>query len=244
MFPGIAKSVAACMGAGAAAAGTAGIHLDGTAAVLTLRDGEPAAPFGMCHYRVDATRHCVEATVSNAGNLRSWCLRELRIADGPDLDAALAGRTGPKHGLVVLPSWSPERSPDGDEDAAGTIHGIRQTTSALDILQALVEAPLHRIAFALELLSEEGSRIPKIVASGPALQSPASVERLANVLGCPIFPSSEPDPILRGAAISVLERLGYPAPVAKSARAVKPRTGPAHEYAAARERHRKLKELF
>jgi gluconokinase len=41
--------------------------------------------------------------VSNAGNLRAWCLRELKLTDGPELEAALAARTGPDHGLVVLP---------------------------------------------------------------------------------------------------------------------------------------------
>ena len=124
---------------------------------------------------MDARRHIADATVHNSGNLRAWCLRELRLTDGPELEAALAARTGPQHGLVVLPSWSGERAPTWNDDATGTIHGIRQDTTALDMLQAITEASYHRIGRAFELLGEDGHGTPKIIVSGSRAKS-AGVE--------------------------------------------------------------------
>ena len=243
-FPGIGDGVAGCLGAGAARTGLAAIHLGGSAAVRVAGDGAPAAPFGMCCFRVDAARHFTDATVSNSGNLRAWCLRELRLADGAELEAALAARPGPQHGLTVLPSWDGERAPTGGEDAAGTIHGIRQATTALDILQAVTEAVYHRIARALDVLGENGGGTPKLIVSGAITKSASAIERLANVLDRSVYANDEPEPAMRGAAVFALEKLGYPVPVQKLINPVKPRKAAAHEYAAARERQRRIEELL
>jgi gluconokinase len=243
-FPGIGDGAAASLGCGAAHAGLAAIQFGAAAAIRAMGDGAPAAPFGICCFRADGRRHFADATVSNAGNLRAWCLRELRIADGPELEAALAARTGPQHGLVVLPSWSGERAPTWSDDATGTIHGIRQGTTALDIVQAVTEAVHHRIARALDLLGENGHAAQKLIVSGGITKSAAGIERLANVLGRPVYPNPEPDPALRGAAVFALEKLGYPIPEHKLINPMKPRKAAAREYAEARERQRRIEELF
>ena len=243
-YPGIGDGVAASLGSGAARAGLAGIHIGTTAAVRVMSEGAPVAPFGMCCFRVDASRHFVDGTVSNAGNLRAWCLRELRLTDGPELEAALSARHGPQHRLVVLPSWNGERAPTWEEDTTGTIHGIREGTSALDILQAVTEAAYHRVARALEVLGENGNGAPKLIVSGTIAKSPSGVERLANVLGHPVYPCDEPEPSMRGAAVFALERLGFPVPSQKLIKPVKPRKAAAQEYADARERQRRVEEML
>ncbi len=243
-FPGIADGVACSLGTGAAQPGLASVHIGGTAAIHAARDGVPAAPFGMCCLRVDAGRHLAGGTVADAGKLRAWCLRELRLTDGPELDAALAARQGPKHGLVVLPSWDGEREPAWSDDASGVVHGIRQGTTALDVLQAVTEAACHRVASALELLAGDGHGIPKLIASGDGVKSASAVERLANILGRPVYPCPEPEPLLRGAAVFALEKLGFPVPARKLINPVKPRLAAAHEYAAERERQRRIEEAL
>ena len=243
-YPGIGNGAATSLGSGAARAGLASIALNTSAAIRVMRDGAPVAPFGMCCFRLDAHRHLVDATVSNSGNLRAWCLRELRLTEGPELHAALAARPGPQHGLVVLPSWDGERAPTWNQDATGTIHGIRQSTTALDILQAVTEATYHRIARALELLSDDGSAAPKIIVSGGITKCASAIERLANVLDRPIYPNDEPEPAMRGAAVFALEKLGYPIPEHKLSNPVKPRKSAAREYADARERQRRIEEAL
>jgi len=243
-FPGIGDGAAASLGCGAAHPGHAAIQFGDGAAIRAMGDGAPVAPFGLCCFRVDARRHLVDGTVSNSANLRAWCLRELRLADGAELEAALAARHGPQHGLVVLPSWNGEHAPSWNDDATGTIHGIRQGTTALDILQAITEATHHRIARALDLLGENGIGAQKLIVSGGITKSASAIERLANVLGHPIYPNGEPDTALRGAAVFALEKLGYPIPGHKLINPIKPRKAAAREYAEARERQRRIEELL
>jgi gluconokinase len=242
-FPGIGDSAAVTLGCGASHAGLAAFTIGESAALQFMRDGVPTAPFGLACHRVDGRRHIVGASLANAGNLRTWCLRELRLTDGPELDAALAARPGPQHGLAVLPFWNTEGAPSWNEDSAGAIHGIRQSTTALDILQAVTEATCHRIALVAELAGD-GHAAPKIIFSSDRLRSASALERIANVLGRPIYPSDEPEPASRGAAVFALEKLGYPIPPQKLINPVKPRKAAAREYAIERERQRKLEELL
>jgi gluconokinase len=243
-YPGICNGVAASLGCGATHPGLAAIHISASAAIHVTREGAPTAPFGMCCFRMDARRHLVDGTVNNAGNLRAWCLRELHLKDGPELEAALATRHSPQHRLVVLPSWSGERAPTWNEDATGTIHGIRQSTTALDIVQAVTEAVHHRIERALELLCEDGNAAPKLIVSGGITKSASGIERLANVLGRPVHVNDEPDVSMRGAAVFALEKLGYPIPEHKLINPVKPRKAAAREYADERERQRRIEEIL
>jgi gluconokinase len=192
---------------------------------------------------VDARRHLVGASLANGGNLRAWCLREFRLTDGPELEAALASRPGPQHGLAVLPFWNREGAPGWNEDATGSIHGIRQSTTALDILQAVHEASHHRIALLLEMLGD-GQPVPKIILTSERPQSGSALERIANILGRPVYRSDESEPAIRGAAIFALEKLGFPVPPQKLANPAKPRKAAAREYAIERERQRKLEELL
>jgi gluconokinase len=243
-YPGIGDGAAGNLGCGATHPGLAAIHLGSSAAVRVTRDGTPAVPFGTCCFRVDARRHFADGTVHNSGNLRAWCLRELRLTDGPELDMALATRAGPQHGLAVLPSWGGERAPTWNEDATGTIHGMRESTTALDLLQAVTEAVYHRIERIVETLSEDGHGTPKLIVGGSLAKSASCMERLANVLGRPVYPNGEPEPCIRGAAVFALEKLGYPIPEHKLINPVKPRKAAAREYADARERQRRMEELF
>ncbi len=244
-FPGIGDGAASNLGSGATKPGLAAINVGTSAAIRVMRSGKGArAPLGLFCYRVDANRHLVGGAVSNAGNLRAWCLRELRLTDGPELEAALAARPGPQHGLAVLPFWTAERAPMWNEDATGSIHGLRQSTTALDILQALTEATYHRIARIHDLLAEDETTPPKLIVSGGIQKSPSSLQRLANILGQPVYPNDEPEASLRGAAVFALEKLGYPIPVRKLIHPVKPQKTLARQYAEERARQTQLETLL
>ncbi len=211
--PGIGDGAASNLGSGATAPGLAAINLGTSAALRVMNSGRRArAPFGLFAYRVDAARYLVGGAVSNAGNLHAWARREFSLPRDPAaLDAALAARTMPDHGLTVLPFWNAERAPRWNEDATGVIAGLRQSTTGLDVLQALLEASYYRLASIAERIGGE----PKWIVSGGATRSRPTLERLANILGAPVYVSPEPEASLRGAAVVALERLGArPAPLA------------------------------
>jgi len=242
-FPGIGDGAASNLGSGAVRPGLAAINVGTSAALRIMRDhGAARAPFGLFCYRVDARRFLVGGAVSNAGNLRAWCLRELRLVGEVELEAELAKRPGPEHGLVVLPFWNPERAPTWDEAATGAIHGLRQHTSALDLLQAITEASYHRLARIAELVLAAEKSTPRFIVSGGIQRSATAMQRLADVLGQTIYPNDEMEASIRGAAIFVLEKLGVEVPDAAFGKAVKPRAKSARLYAAEREKQRALEE--
>jgi gluconokinase len=242
-YPGIGDGATSNLGSGATQPGLAAINVGTSAALRVMRDrGEARAPLGLFCYRVDARRFLVGGAASNAGNLRAWCLRELKLGSEAELEAEMAKRPGPGHGLVVLPFWTAERAPTWNEEATGSIHGIRQHTTAVDLLQAITEATYHRIARIAELVLATEKTVPKFIVSGGIQRSPSSMQRLADVLGQTVYPNDEMEASIRGAAIFALEKLGYASPEAEVGKAVKPRVKFAKLYAAEREKQRALEE--
>ena len=241
-FPAIGDGAASNLGSGATRPGLAAINVGTSAALRVMRSGRTArAPFGLFCYRVDAERFVVGGAVSDAGNLRAWCIRELRLPNDTAIETALAARPGPSS-LTVLPFWTSDRAPTWNENATGVIHGISQSTTALDLLQAITEASYQRIARIAELVMSVEPRPPKFIVSGGIRHSPSALQRLADVLGQPVYPNDEMEASIRGAAIYALEKLGRPAPALALPRPIKPRARYAKLYAEARERQRALEE--
>ncbi len=222
-FPGIGDGAASNLGCGATEPGVGAINVGTSAALRVMRPGVTArAPFGLFCYRVDERRFLVGGAVSNAGNLFAWGRRELNVARDPAaLEAALALRPTPDHGLAVLPFWTAERAPRWNEDDAGTIHGLRADTTAMDILQAMIEAGYYRLAGIAESIATAHGEPPTWIVAGGGMNSRAALRRLANVLGEPVRASTEPEASLRGAAVRAIEGLGgTPAAPKPGARAI------------------------
>jgi gluconokinase len=243
-FPAIFDGAASNLGSGATAPGRAAINVGTSAAVRimyqTSKRAPAKAPFGLFCYRVDARRHLVGGAVSNAGNLRAWCLRELRLPEDPDvIEAALARRRTPDHGLLVLPFWNSERAPNWREDAGGTVVGITQATTALDLLQAITESSYYRLATIVDYIPAGSS--PQFLVGGGIQKSASSLQRLADVMNRPLTALDEPEASLRGAAIFALERLGHVGLLAPATgRTVKPNEKRARRYAIERARMAEL----
>jgi len=224
-FPAIGDGAASNLGSGATRPGLAAINVGTSAALRVMKSGSGVhAPFGLFCYRVDSERFLVGGAVSNAGNLRAWCLRELNLdGDSASLEREMARRPSPAHGLAVLPFWTAERAPTWDEDKTGVIHGITQNTTALDILQATTEASYYRISRIADLILEKEKIAPRFIVSGGIQKSPSSLQRLADVLDQPVFVNDEPEASLRGAAIFALEKMGRKLAGLKLREAIRPR---------------------
>ncbi len=112
-FPAIGDGAASNLGSGATKKGVAALNVGTSAAIRVVSHTRTArVPFGLFRYRVDAKRLLIGGAVSNAGNLRAWCLRQLNLpSDAQKLERALAARRAPIHGLTVLPFWVSERAP-------------------------------------------------------------------------------------------------------------------------------------
>ncbi len=247
-YPAIGDGVASNLGSGAIAPGVAAINVGTSAALRVVLNREPAprqrlAPFGLFSYRVDARRRLMGGAVSNAGNLRAWALRELRLPDDPAaIEKLLGKRSRPAEGLTLLPFWMAERAPSWPEELPSVVMGITQATSTLDLLQALQEATYLRLAQIGELVEKAAGRKLSFIVSGGIQHSANSMQRLANVLGRPVYASKEPEASLRGAACFAMEKLGLKIPELKLGRAIRPDLSVARAYAQARVKQVQLEE--
>jgi gluconokinase len=80
--------------------------------------------------------------------------------------------------------------------------------------------------------------------SGGIHHSPSALQRLANVLGRPVYASSEPEASLRGAACFAMEKLGMKPHAPKLGKAIRPRRDATRAYAQARAKQIRLESLL
>ncbi|HEX4139605.1 MAG TPA: gluconokinase [Candidatus Methylacidiphilales bacterium] len=247
-FPAIGDGAASNLGSGATRPGVAAINVGTSAALRVVLAKKPArgalAPFGLFCYRVDESRRLLGGAVSNAGNLRAWALRELKLPDAAAIEKALAKRPGPAEGLTLLPFWIAERAPTWPEEMPSVIAGVTQATTALDLLQALQEATYLRLARIAQEVEKAARRKLEFIVSGGIQKSPEALQRLANVLGRAVYASAEPEASLRGAACFAMGKCGVTPGAVKLGKAIRPRASAARAYARARERQAALEELF
>lgn len=244
-FPAIGDGAASNLGSGCTEPGLAAINVGTSAALRVMMKGKRAkAPFGLFCYRVDAERFLVGGAVSNAGNLRAWCLENLRTAEESELEKLLAKRPEPSHGLTVLPFWTAERAPSWNEELRGTILGISQSTSGLDLLQAITEATYHRLAHIGDLLVSKHGAVDKYLVSGGIQRSSTALQRLANVMNVSLHPNPEPEASIRGAAVYAMEKSGVPPKPLALTKALHPQKKIAALYAEERRKHLALGALM
>ena len=208
IFAPIGDGAAGNLGSGASSPGVVAINVGTSAAVRAIPSTDVALPFGLFRFVVDQRRSLLGGAVSNAGNLRAWCLRELQLpADNRRIEKLLR-ESGAAAGLTILPFWVGERAPTWPEDLDGVIVGLTQATTAADLLRATTSAVCYRLADILDRLESAIGRAKKIVVSGGILQSPASLQILADALGRDLEICADQEASLRGAAVHVLEQLG------------------------------------
>jgi gluconokinase len=164
-----------------------------------------ATPFGLFRYAVDRERTVIGGAVSNAGNLRHWCVREFRIDDA---EKALSRTAAASDALTVLPFWVGERAPSWPENLRGALIGLSQASSASEILRATTCAVFYRLGEILDLIETCAGRAREVIVSGGILRSPASIRLLADALGRDLRVSPVPEASLRGAAVYALGALG------------------------------------
>ena len=210
LFAAIGDGAAGNLGCGADVAGRIAINIGTSAAVRVMAKlggkADYATPFGLFCYTVDRERRVIGGAVSNAGNLRQWCVREFRIDDA---EQALSRTAAAADVLTVLPFWVSERAPTWPVNLRGAVIGLSQASSASEILRATTCAVFYRLGEILDLVEASVGRAREVIVSGGILRSPASIRLLADALGRDLRVSREPEASLRGAAAYALGALGY-----------------------------------
>jgi gluconokinase len=214
IFPAIGDGAAGNLGCGGNVAGRIAINIGTSAAVRMMETNQGQTkgptPFGLFRYAVDLDRTVFGGAVSNAGNLRRWCLGQLRVSEAAShTEKTLSRAAAAADEITVLPFWVNERAPTWPENLRGAIIGLSQATSAPQLLRATTCAVFYRLGMILDLIESAAGPVEDIIVCGGILQSAASLRLLADAIGRDIRLSSEPEASLRGVAVYALEHLGY-----------------------------------
>ena len=213
-LPGAGDGACSNLGLDCATPERIALNVGTSAALRVVTDAPGEVPWGLWHYRVDGRRHLLGGATSEGGNVLAWARRVLALPeDHAALEDALASVPADGHGLTALPFLAGERSPGWRGDARAAVTGIGLSTSAPEILRALLEAVAYRLADVYERLRPLAAPSHAVVASGGALHgSRAWSQIMVDALGVPIEVRESTEASSRGAALLALARLGYPPP--------------------------------
>lgn len=239
VFTALGDGATSNLGSGADRPGLVALNLGTSAAVREIvpaGKSRARARFGLFRHVVDDARCVIGGAISNAGNLREWMLRELKVS--PNDEKALDRAAAAASPLVVQPSWVNERAPTWPEDVRGAIAGFTPATTAADLLRAATAASYYRLADILDLLCD--GRHPELVVSGGVLHSPAALHLLADCLGHDLRACPELESSLRGGAIHALTELGLPAPHLGPGKIIRHRPALAAQHRLRRRRQREF----
>lgn len=210
-LPAIADGAANNIGSGCTAGSEAALMIGTSGAMRVVYKGDPPdkIPAGLFCYRIDRKRVVLGGALSDGGGLYLWLKRTLRIdLTDEEIGREMARRGADAHGLTVMPFFFGERSTGYNEAARGAVIGLTASHDAIDILQAAMEAVAFRFAAIFDEIKTI-RRIREIVVSGGALaRSPVWTQIIADVLGCDLIVSNEPEASMRGAVLLALESLG------------------------------------
>ena len=238
-FLAVGDGAAANVGSGAVDARQIALTIGTTAALRVVKEVE-RVPAGLWRYLVCAGMPLIGGATSEGGNVYQWLMRDLLREDG-DLDAQLQSRAPDCHGLTVLPLLAGERAPGWQADASGTIHGLRRSTTRLDLLQAHLEAVALRLALIFQQLAAPDAQV--LAGGGALLASPAWARMLADAFACPVSLLAEREVTARGVAL-LMRRALDGAPLAADAprisRVIQPHAARVQKLARARQRQTEL----
>ncbi len=215
-YPAIGDGAAANVGAGCVGDERIAMTIGTSAAMrLIVADGDSRqAPMALPHriwrYRLDRHHQVLGGALSNGGNVTGWFASNLAQGDFDELTSAAARVEPDGHGLTILPLLAGERSPSWQENATGTISGLRLSTSAGDLFRATLEATAYRMAAIYDDLQVLAATEHEIHANGAAvLASPLWLQIIADTLDHRLDAvEAEAEASARGAALCALESLG------------------------------------
>jgi gluconokinase len=211
----VGDGAAANIGSDCAAPDRVALTVGTTSAMrMVSKEAVDWVPDGLWCYRVDRPRALVGGALTEGGNLFAWARRTLNLPRKLETIERRMRKMEPDgHGLTFLPLLGGERAPGWRGDLRATLHGITLATEPEEILRAGLEGVALRIGQVYARLHPLLAPGATVIASGGALlHSPAWLQIMADVLGCPVQPSPVDEASARGAALLALATLGVEPP--------------------------------
>jgi gluconokinase len=210
-FLPVGDGVTETVGSGCTVGTRGALKLGTSAAARILVDPIPEPPDELFTYAAASSVGLVGGALSNAGNIIAWAKKTLGIDD--DAVAEAMSRPYGSHGLTVDPSFAGERSLRWPTDATGHIEGLSFRTTAIDVLQGLLEAVTDNLVAVVEALEKWHGGAVDLVASGGVVEAHAAwVARICDRLDRVVYRAPVAETGVRGAALLALADMGVSVP--------------------------------
>jgi gluconokinase len=187
---GSSDAVNSSIGAGAVAPTQATLMI-GTSGALRVVSPRPVLDpkaRSWC-YAIDEAHWLVGGAINNGGVALSWlrdCLNQAQVGQPLTFEdvLTLASRAPVgSGGLVCLPFFAGERSPNWNLNARAVFFGMSLAHQARHLARALLEGIAFRFKSLFEVLAEIGLDVRQIVASGGFTKSELWLQVMADALG-------------------------------------------------------------
>lgn len=209
-FPAVGDGVASNVGTAESDSPAVVVNLGTSAAVRAIVPGPVAAvPQGLWEYRISPDRSLLGGALTDGGNMVRWVAELTELGPARGWDALVDDLPPDGHGVTLLPFLSGERSPGWDDQARATIHGLRRSTQAEELLLAGIEAVTYRLTRIYDLLSHELPSEHSVTLSGGGFRrSRVWAQMVTDAFGRPATRSAAIEATSRGAALWALAHLG------------------------------------
>ncbi len=174
----------------------------GTVMAMTAMAEEPVArDTGIAmHYGFRPDTHIMLPVVESGGVSLEWFRRTcMPDVDYDKMNEILAERGG--NGLIFLPYLVGTNAPEFDADATGVFWGLRQEHDVYDMAHAVMEGVAFVLRKNCEAITEKGTKLKSIIATGGGAKSDIWCQLQADITGLPILVPEEKEAACLGAAI-------------------------------------------
>ncbi len=174
----------------------------GTVMAMTAMAEEPVARnTGIAmHYGFRPDTHVMLPVVESGGVSLEWfrktCMPDVSY---DTMNEVLASRGRNK--LIFLPYLVGTNAPEFDTDATGVFWGLRQEHDVYDMAHAVMEGVAFVLRKNCEAITEKGTKLNSIVATGGGAKSDIWCQLQADITGLPILIPEEKEAACLGAAI-------------------------------------------
>ncbi|NMC54541.1 MAG: gluconokinase [Chloroflexi bacterium] len=192
---GSSDAVNDSLGAGAVSRRQATCMVGASGAIRCLQN-QPVldAQERICCYAVDQQHWLVGGAINNGGLAASWLKDAFSNgkAGGPsapsfdDLMAWASEIPAGSEGVLCLPFFTAERSPDWNSDVRGAFYGLQLNHNQRHLSRALLEGVAFRLRSVMDSLDVTIPGLTELRASGGFVQSPIWLQITADVLNRPL----------------------------------------------------------
>lgn len=153
-----------------------------------------------CHVLPD--RWHMETAILSAGLSLRWLKDQVLYLDtyGPMADAAVKVPAGAE-GLIFQPYLAGERTPHMDPEVRGSFIGLTRRHDRAHMIRAVMESVVFALRQGLDLMSELGVRIDRVLASGGATHHHLWLQLQADIFNRPIHRTIAEEAAAKGAAM-------------------------------------------